>query len=457
MHQHEDHRDHHQREQRGRDQPADHRCGDAAHGLGPRSRSPHDGQQTGDRGRDRHHDRPHAQGGALVHRGEEVVPGVQAALASEAGHGLVEEDEQQHAEFRGHAGQRDEPDADRDAQVVVEDPQQPHAAGQPERQGQHDDARVRQPAEVQVQQQEDDAERHGDRDLQPLRGARHVFVLPAPREAVTRGQGEFACQRRLRPGDPRADVHAVEIDVDPGVAAGVLALDRRRPLADGERGQLRQRHVRAGRGRHEHAAQHGQVVAQFARVPQVDRIALQPLDRERDVAAADRRLDDVLDVADGQAVAGDLVAVDLEVEIVAADHALGEHAERAGLVAQDGFDPLADLLQDGQVGPGDFDADRGLDPGREHVDARLDRHGPGVGHAGQADGRVEFGEQPRDRHAGPPLVGRLERDDGLDHRQRRRIGRSLGTADLAEHRIDFGHLADHPVGLLQDLARLGDG
>ncbi len=41
-----------------------------------------------------------------------------------------------------------------------------------------------------------------------------------------------------------------------------------------------------------------------------------------------------------------------------------------------------------QVGPGDLDADGRFDAGGEHVDAGLDRHGPGIGEAGKLNGAV---------------------------------------------------------------------
>ena len=52
---------------------------------------------------------------------------------------------------------------------------------------------------------------------------------------------------------------------------------------------------------------------------------------------------------------------------------------------------------------------------------------------------------------------RLELDRRLDHLHRRRIGRGLGAAHLAEHARDFRDGLDHPVGLLQELAGLAGG
>ena len=61
-------------------------------------------------------------------------------------------------------------------------------------------------------------------------------------------------------------------------------------------------------------------------------------------------------------------------------------------------------------------------PVDEHVDARLDRHGPGVGDAGKLQRRVHLGDELVDGHSRPPLIFRLQVDDSLEHFGRRRIG-----------------------------------
>ena len=40
---------------------------------------------------------------------------------------------------------------------------------------------------------------------------------------------------------------------------------------------------------------------------------------------------------------------------------------------------------------------------------------------------------------------RLERDDGLEHRQRRGIGGRFGLARLAKDALDLGNLAQHAI------------
>ena len=51
---------------------------------------------------------------------------------------------------------------------------------------------------------------------------------------------------------------------------------------------------------------------------------------------------------------------------------------------------------------------------------------------------------------------RLERDDGLEHRQRRGIGGRLGLARLAKDALDLGNLLQHAILDLKNLRRLVD-
>ena len=133
-----------------------------------------------------------------------------------------------------------------------------------------------------------------------------------------------------------------------------------------------------------------EITAEIAVIADVDRIALEALNGLGDRHAAHRGLNDLLDIADVDAVAGRLQAVDLDIEIVAADHPLGDGREGPRHGPHHGLDLLADAAQSRQIVAHDLDADRGLDAGREHIDAGLDRHGPGVGQTRKLDGAVEF-------------------------------------------------------------------
>ena len=59
-----------------------------------------------------------------------------------------------------------------------------------------------------------------------------------------------------------------------------------------------------------------------------------------------------------------------------------------------------------EIGPCNFDSDRRPDTRRQHVDARLYRHDPGVGQSRILHDTIEFGPQQLRRHALAPFVGR---------------------------------------------------
>ena len=137
----------------------------------------------------------------------------------------------------------------------------------------------------------------------------------------------------------------------------------------------------------------------------------------------------------------------------------------------------------------------GLDASREHVDAVLDRIGPGVGHAREFHDLIESGVTGAigvlpagaeffggdGAHFGPEGVGervfgpirpvreevangalpplgrvRFKLDDGFDHGHRGGVGGGIRAADFAMHADDFGKGLDELVGLLQDFLGLRD-
>ena len=114
------------------------------------------------------------------------------------------------------------------------------------------------------------------------------------------------------------------------------------------------------------------------------------------------------------------------------------------------------LLHLGEVLADHLDAHRRADAGRQHVDARLDRHRPGVGDAGELQRPVHLLDEAVDGHARAPFLLRLEVDDGLEHLDRRRVGGGLRPARLAVDRRHLRERADDAVLRLQQLGRLGD-
>ena len=93
--------------------------------------------------------------------------------------------------------------------------------------------------------------------------------------------------------------------------------------------------------------QHAQLldrVAQFARIADVDREALQALHRLADVLAADRERDDLLHVGEREAEARRADAINMHLDI-ATPWTRSAYAERVpGTVLDGRFDLLADLL-----------------------------------------------------------------------------------------------------------------
>ncbi len=149
--------DHDQRQYRRGNHAADHRRGDAAHHFGAGAGSPHDGQQPGHDRHHRHHLWANPFDGTFHDCRVEIAGcrllSVSLAFRLDPFPGVFQIDQHHHAGFRRHPGQRDEAHRHRHAQVVIEQPQQPHAADQRERHRQHHDQRFRDAPEVEIQQQ----------------------------------------------------------------------------------------------------------------------------------------------------------------------------------------------------------------------------------------------------------------------------------------------------------------
>ena len=245
---------------------------------------------------------------------------------------MVEIDQHHHAGLGGDAGQSDEADRHRHRHVEPEPPHQPQPADQRERQRQHDDQRFGEAPEVEVEQQEDDHQRHRHHDLQPGLGAFEIFELAAPHEIGAgrhlhllvrppsahrrrsrrdRGRG---CRRRCRSRAWRSRCGC-------WWRPGVSLMSATSPSGTVPPFGKRHQHVLGDRLR---------IGAQIARIADRDRVAFASLDRGGDRLGAKRRRDHVLHVGDHQTVARQLVAVGDDLEVVAADNALGVGAGGAG-------------------------------------------------------------------------------------------------------------------------------
>src|SRR5207245_2857327 len=106
-----------------------------------------------------------------------------------------------------------------------------------------------------------------------------------------------------------------------------------------------------------HAGWHGdedpfqgiEVVAKIASVTDADGIALAAFDCGGDGFSADGRFDNVVDVANGEAIASSSLAVGFEIEKVAARGALGEGAASVRKIGQGFFDLHCDILDRAEI------------------------------------------------------------------------------------------------------------
>ena len=219
---------------------------------------------------------------------------------------------------------------------------------------------------------------------------------------------------------------------------------------------LPQRHLRAVGRRHKDSGQRGGVAAVFGSVADAHREPLAPLDRQREVRLSYCGLDDVLDRADRDAIAGRGFPVHAHVEVGRAGHLFGIDVHSARDRAQRVGDGPGPLLEDVEVVPEDLHADLGPDAGRQHVDAIDDRLGPDVRHAGQRGRYVQLADELVARHPQPPFACRLQIHDGLRHVDRCRVRRRVRPRDLGDDRGDLRKLLQRLVLLPGDLDRLAE-
>ena len=218
------------------------------------------------------------------------------------------------------------------------------------------------------------------------------------------------------------------------------------------------------------------IVAVVAGVADADRVALAALDGHRQRPAPHRHLDHVLDVADVDAVAGRLLAVDLDLDVALADDLVGEDVGRTADPAQHRGDLLADALDVVELGAEDLHGDRQPHAGREHLDPGGDRLGEAVAPAGHLQGRAHLLDQvglrllPEQEPVGERLVergaegrqllrSRVARDELAVAAQLRQLveGRPVGGADGAVEQLPVERLDPflEPV-LMAGVEMLGD-
>ena len=367
---------------------------------------------------------------------------------------MVYVDEHHDPDLGRHARQRDESHGRGDRHVVAEHVHQPESADESEWQSRHDEQGLRDAPEREIEQDEDDRERPRHHNLQPRSRALEELELPGPGDRGAGRKLHLLRHRALHVAHRGTEIAPADVDVHPARKPRVLGFQHRRAIRDFHLGHITETDLRTAFGQERQFADLFHRVAHLARIAHVDGEALQALHGLTDVVAADRRGDDAVDVGDVQPVARRGVAVDIDVDVASAAQTLGERGAHARHLLHDALDLGGDTIDLAQIRTRDLHTHRAFDAGREHIDAVADGRHPYVREPGHFHDAIELIDEFFRGHSRPPLLPRLQLDRGLEHLERRRVGRRLRAPGLAEHARDFGHGLDKPVGLLQQLGRL---
>src|SRR6266436_2499307 len=434
----------------GGNDAADHRRGDSLHHVGSAlcGRRPHDGKQPKKNSADCHDLRADALDGPFNDRALQVGLRVHAARGAKSVPGLVEIQQHHDASFRVKPGQRDKADPYGHAHVVAEQIEKPERAHQREGHGKKHDTRFHHAPGIQIDEQQNDEQREGDDDFEPLLRALEILELPGPLNVEARRKLHRVMDALRRGLYVAFDITTCDVYKDEADELAVLIADKRRTGLVGNIGEHGDRYLRqrwagrrlyraprtsgcerhrgclrcARRQRHEHALERVKVITEVARVADVDWVTLAPFDGR----------------GDGLAARG----------------TLGEYTASVWKAAQQFLNLHADVLDCRKVRTEDFDAENRTETGVEHFGACLDRHPEDVCHPGRFEFLVHLGEQSFPRHTGTPLALRLKFYHRLDHRKRRRVGGRLRLARLAEDVLDFRKFPEHAVLDLQNLTGL---
>ena len=201
--------------------------------------------------------------------------------------------------------------------------------------------------------------------------------LTAPKQVVTGRHhhvfvNERFIDRALRHFHVRADVDAFHIDVNPGIRNSALAFDSHRCADQFQCCDLAKWNLRASGSGNNDLLERLEIFAKITIVTKIDAIALEAFHRRCEGHASERHFEHFLHVANGKSVARDLVTIDVELDVVAAHHAFGEHAGRTWNLTDNSFDFSSYALEFCKVGSGDFDSHWSFDSGGEHIDPRFE-------------------------------------------------------------------------------------
>jgi len=360
------------------------------------------------------------------------------------------------------------------------EPQADESSGPGDRHGAEHDERQRDGAEFEIQEHEEQEQAERQDNRQPPLEVELILVAAGELVVDAGRQSEFARGDQVLDQpvglldhlDFREAGALVEGDVrDEEV---VFALDFLRTADVFDTGQLCQGDLLAARPGHEDSLHGLDAVASLTGVADTDGVAFAAFDGGGGADAAQGDLDDILHIADADAVAGDLLAVDVDLQVRLADDAIGY--DRIGGDRGDRLEHFGELVS------GLFDV---LEPVAEDLDshrsahARLQHHQSGgdglqtrrAGHAGvlrrfldlvpDVERRLDVVSPLSDRLAvlieyqlaglQVALVLGLVEHDGLDHGQRGGVERCFRTTELADHAVDLGNRSDRLVLCGDDL------
>ena len=182
----------------------------------------------------------------------------------------------------------------------------------------------------------------------------------------------------LRVRNVAPDVASRDIDVDISTEPAIFIADHAGAGLERDVRNLPQWDLGPGRRVDQHSLQRVDVAAEVTQVADIDRVPFAALDRSGYRLTANRRHQNVIGIIYGQSIPCQLIAFEVEVQKISACRPLSKHAGCTGDVFQRHLDLSTDFLNFAQVGAEHLDAERRAHTCGQHVDTRLDRHGPGI-------------------------------------------------------------------------------
>ena len=218
-----------------------------------------------------------------------------------------------HAEERPHV---DVADGEVHEPRLAVEPHQNEAAGEGHEDTREVDERCRDRAELEIEDKQDNHQRHGDDNLQPLGGM--LLLLVGAGEGVADAlRQHYLSAFHLFVEHPLHLIHHFDLGQSPRLVKGdiadeerVLAVDHRSTTGELDVGHLTERYLGAVHSRYEYLAEHIGVVAQFTGIAYTDGETFAALHGVALAHAADGRRQDALHVAHLYAVARQLVTVE---------------------------------------------------------------------------------------------------------------------------------------------------